>query len=88
MSRAIVRIECIMKKIDKLRQLRCSTAHMDEFAKSACNYGLTVSMGEGRRLWHQLAPKEAESEDRGCSEHSSQLQVRAVAEEGRSDAEH
>jgi len=46
------------ERVNRLRQLRKDSAGMQEFVKKAAEDGLTVSMGEGRRLWFQLESKE------------------------------
>jgi len=47
-------------KLEGLRQLRQNARGQEDFLRSAADEGLIVSFGEGRRLWHQLEPKETE----------------------------
>lgn len=47
-----------MKNIDKLKELRKKHTDMNEFAREAADKELTISMSMGRRLYHQLKPKE------------------------------
>lgn len=42
------------EQLDRLKELRVESDDMDEFVKQAAEENLTVSMGQGRRLWSQL----------------------------------